>query len=100
MSKSDLKDSIILENEWFELVSRYTDNQNIIYNMYSKIEKEFNSKNRFYRGLKHVKSILFKIKSFKEELEDYDSNLFAIWYQDLIYDPFAKITKKTAHNFL
>ena len=76
-----------LSKDWYELASKYTSDNNLISQYYTKIEKKYSSLNRFYHNLDHIKSMLLEVKRFQNEIYDYDSVLFAIWFHDIIYEP-------------
>ena len=76
-----------VSKEWYELASKYTNDSDLVSQYYSEIEKKYSSSNRFYHNLSHIKSMLLEVKKFQNEINDYDSVLFAIWFHDLIYEP-------------
>jgi predicted metal-dependent HD superfamily phosphohydrolase len=76
-----------VSKEWYELASKYTNDSDLVSQYYSEIEKKYSSSNRFYHNLGHIKSMLLEVKKFQNEINDYDSVLFAIWFHDIIYEP-------------
>jgi len=75
-----------LKSQWIELVSKYSDNEKLTVDMFNSIIKCYNTPNRYYHNLDHIKTMLLEVKKFRRKVLDYDSMRFAIWFHDIVYD--------------
>ena len=75
-----------LNIKWKKLVSKYSDNEILINDTLNLIRKCYNTSNRYYHNLDHIKNMLSEVKKFKTMINNYNSVLFAIWFHDVIYD--------------
>ncbi len=80
-----------LANIFTELISKYAKDENLIIplqeirTLWSKISKAYSQKNRYYHNLSHIDTIYQQLSSVKNEIEDWDMVLFALFYHDYIY---------------
>ena len=81
---------MILREEWTNLVSKYSEDQNQIDKYWSEIERQYTGKSRYYHNLKHIEDILEQCRLNEDSINDIDALKFAIWYHDIKYD----ITRK------
>jgi len=79
-----------LKKEWNTLASSYTEDNNLVSNLWTEIEDHYCSKNRHYHNLSHIYNMLIQAEEIKTIIVDYDAFRFSIWYHDIIY----KATKK------
>lgn len=79
-----------LQKLYLELASKYCDDQPLIHSLWQEIEKQYSGPKRHYHNLTHLEYMLEKAEQFKNQIEDYDTLLFAIFYHDIIY----KATRK------
>ncbi|WP_299117357.1 hypothetical protein [uncultured Winogradskyella sp.] len=83
-----------LKSKWFDLFSKYTEDQTRIAALWDDLLKHYSDKNRYYHNLSHIQNMLLQAESFRNNIEDYEALIFAIWYHDVIY----KSTKKDNEN--
>ncbi|WP_298492994.1 hypothetical protein [uncultured Algibacter sp.] len=74
-----------LKNEWYTLVSEYSEDDYLINNLWEEIEKKYNHKSRHYHNLTHIYNMLIQFEEFVNDIKDKKSLKFAIWYHDIIY---------------
>ncbi len=55
-----------LRNEWINLTSKYSDNEELIVDMFNLIEKCYNSSFRYYHNLGHIENMLSETKNFRK----------------------------------
>ena len=72
------------------LCNHYSANQNLINTLWQEIEKHYSNSKRHYHNLSHVEYMVEKAEQFKNQIEDYNTLLFSIFYHDIIY----KVTRK------
>jgi predicted metal-dependent HD superfamily phosphohydrolase len=71
------------------LVLKYTDTK-LAENLWCEIEKHYAAKSRPYHNLKHLENLLEELEQCREQIEDYDTVLFALFYHDIIYKATSK----------
>ncbi len=71
----------MLENKFYTLCQKFTNNHNLIKTLWSEISVSYSTKNRHYHTLSHLESIYNQLEPFKltSTLE------FSIFYHDIIY---------------
>ncbi len=79
-----------LKNEWHFLTSNYTEDKDLIFELWTEIEHQYSSKGRHYHNLSHIYHMLKQAESIKHSILDYDNFRYAIWYHDIIYKPTSK----------
>ncbi|KKN42319.1 hypothetical protein LCGC14_0714380 [marine sediment metagenome] len=77
---------VYLRNDWINLTSKYSDNEELIVDMFNLIEKCYNSSFRYYHNLSHIENMLSESENFRTNVSDYDSIIFAIWFHDIVYN--------------
>lgn len=80
---SKMKD---LRTIWNELTSKYTNNDELINELWMEIETQYTSGNRHYHNLKHLEYMTDKAVKYKDNLIDFDTVLFSIFYHDIVYN--------------
>jgi predicted metal-dependent HD superfamily phosphohydrolase len=80
------KKVIMLKEIFVELVTNYTDNNELISELWTEIEKNYSSKKRHYHTLQHLDNLLAQLTVIKGELENWDTILFTLYYHDIIYN--------------
>ena len=77
-------------DQWRQLISKYTEHQNLIDETWDEIVEQYSNKNRYYHNLIHIESLLNQANQYKDKINDIEVVQFAIWYHDIIY----KVTSK------
>lgn len=73
-----------------ELIHRYTTDKNLTEKLWEEIEQAYSGKKRFYHTLSHLENLLNHLTVYKEQLNDYDAVLFAVFYHDAVYNVMKK----------
>ncbi len=73
-----------------ELIQRYTADKGLTEKLWSEIEQAYSGKKRFYHTLSHLENLLNHLTVYKEQLNDYDAVLFAVFYHDAVYNVIKK----------
>lgn len=80
----------MLKTTFFELAGKYTTDSELIAQLWTVIEKHYSGKGRYYHNLSHLENMLGELEHCKNEIADWDTVLFALFYHDLIYKSTAK----------
>ncbi|MFC4687128.1 hypothetical protein ACFO4P_09305 [Epilithonimonas pallida] len=81
----------ILINSFFsDIISKYSDNEILKTDYWQEIEKSYSQKSRKYHNLIHLENMILELENVKDEISDYDSLLFSIFYHDIIYKATSK----------
>src|SRR5690606_31507674 len=75
------------KQEWQELASRYTTNQNLVRRLWHDLVVYYSSPGRHYHTLDHIQELLQLAAENQDKFKRYDEIRFAIFYHDAIYDP-------------
>ena len=75
-----------LRDEWNKLVSKYTNNKILIHNTFNEVEICYNSSDRYYHNLSHIKFMLSEAENFRTESDDFNSIRFSAWFHYIIYE--------------
>lgn len=80
----------MLKDIFISLLSKYSTDPIYIESLWKEIEKKHTSKRRYYHNLTHLKHIYYYLIEIKDEIQDWDMVLFALFYHDYIYDVLKK----------
>lgn len=79
----DLKN---LRDIWQELTMSYTDDVDLVNELWDEIVLNYSSKNRHYHNLNHLEYMMKLAYNYRTEIVDFDILLFSIFYHDLVYN--------------
>jgi predicted metal-dependent HD superfamily phosphohydrolase len=77
---------LVLKETFIGLLKNYTDNDCLINELWAEIEKNYSSKNRYYHTLQHLDSLLAQLTEIKDEIQNWETILFTLYYHDIIYN--------------
>ena len=63
------------------------------------LEWNWNSSNRHYQNLHHLEYIIYVLLEIKEQINDWDANLFSVFYHDIIYKATSKKNEELSAEF-
>jgi len=75
----------MLKKTFIELLENYTDDKNLIDELWNEIETNYSGKKRHYHTLEHLENLFNQLESVKEELQNWETILFTLFYHDVIY---------------
>lgn len=78
-----------LKETYIKLLEKYTDNNNLINEQWTEIEKHYSGKGRHYHTLQHLDNLLTQLATVKKEIENWEVILFTLYYHDIIYNSLA-----------
>lgn len=80
----------MLKEIFTDLVNKYASNSGIVQKLWDEIEKQYTSPKRFYHNLQHLENMYRQLESCREQIEDWDSLMFSLFYHDIIYKATSK----------
>ena len=81
---------INLNSIFSNLISKFSNNENLKLDYWQEIEKLYSQKNRKYHNLAHLENMILELENVKEEISDYDVMLFSVFYHDIVYKATSK----------
>lgn len=75
-----------LKHTFLNLVSCYSDDNQLAETLWVEIYQKYSDRNRHYHTLSHLDSMYSLLHEIKNEIKDWDSMLFALFYHDIIYN--------------
>lgn len=76
----------MLKQTFIALLTKYTNDQDLITELWAEIERNYSQQKRYYHTLKHLENLLEQLTEIKAELENWDLVLFSMFYHDVIYN--------------
>ena len=73
-----------------ELLTHYTTNKKLIGQLWTEIESSYSSPKRHYHTLHHLQHILDELSGVKQDISDWDTVLFSVFYHDITYNPLRR----------
>ena len=75
----------MLKNIFFSLAKKYTADESLIKKSWDKIDTAYSSGSRHYHTLLHLDNMLRQLEQVTDQIQDWDTILFALFYHDIIY---------------
>lgn len=83
---------------FIHLIDAYGSNPDLRSKLWLEIEHHYSQKNRFYHNLNHIRDVYEKLLLVKENVDQWNIMLFALFYHDVIYKSTkADNEEKSAH---
>jgi predicted metal-dependent HD superfamily phosphohydrolase len=76
----------VLKETFIELLTNYTDSDSLTNELWTEIEKNYSSKKRHYHTLHHLDNLLTQLTEVKNEIQNWNSILFTLYYHDIVYN--------------
>ena len=76
----------MLKEIFIELLTKYTDNERVKNELWTEIEKNYSRKKRHYHTLQHLDNLLSQLTEVKNEIQNWETTLFTLFYHDIIYN--------------
>ena len=80
----------MLQETFKQLLLTYTNSEKLCNDYWNEIEKHYSANKRYYHNFLHLENMLQQLLSCKEQISDWDTMLFALYYHDIIYNPTRK----------
>ncbi|MET3037449.1 hypothetical protein ABXT08_15170 [Chryseobacterium sp. NRRL B-14859] len=85
-----------LKNQFEQLCTLFTKDQNLIGRLWQEIETKYTEKDRYYHTLLHLDHMLQELETVKSHISDYTTVLFSVFYHDIIYNATSKSNEKNS----
>lgn len=77
----------MLKDTFTGLLKNYTDNSRLVSELWAEIDEHYSGKKRHYHTLQHLDNLLAQLTGVKEEIQNWETILFTLYYHDIIYNP-------------
>ena len=88
-----------LQDNWLRLAGKYCENKNLLLFYLENIIKNYSERKRYYHNLVHINAMLKQASENKNNIQNYDEILFAIWFHDIIYKATSKNNEEKSADF-
>lgn len=76
----------MLKQTFIALLTKYTNDQDLITELWAEIERNYSDKKRHYHTLNHLENLFQQLTEIKTQIKDWDVVLFSLYYHDVIYN--------------
>lgn len=76
----------MLRDTYIDLLRKYTDDNTMVTHLWTEIEASYSAYTRYYHTLTHLANMLGQLSDVKNEIRDWDTILFSLFYHDVVYD--------------
>ena len=76
----------MLKETFIELLTNYTDSDNLTDELWTEIEKNYTNKKRHYHTLQHLDNLLTQLTEVKDQIQNWNTILFTLYYHDIVYN--------------
>ena len=77
----------MLRETFINLIHFYTKDSRRVSDLWLEIETNYSGKKRHYHTFAHLENLLNQLLEVKEQITDWDTILFTLYYHDIIYNP-------------
>lgn len=75
----------MLTDLFLHLVNKYSNNNELATNLWLEIFTKYSEPKRHYHTIAHLEAMVTNLNDVKENIEDWDTTLFAVFYHDIIF---------------
>lgn len=83
-----------LKNQFDQLCSLFTKDQQLINSLWKEIEIQYSEKRRHYHNLLHLENMFNELEMVKSNISDFTAISFSVFYHDVIYDAPSKTNEE------
>lgn len=88
-----------LKERFQHICFQYSQDQNLIENLWSEIEKKYTERERYYHNLEHLENMFSELDSVKDKISNFSNISFSVFYHDVIYDASSRINEEESSEF-
>lgn len=88
-----------LKERFLQNCFQFTQDQNLIENLWSEIEKKYSEKSRHYHNLEHLESMFSELDFVKDKISNFSNISFSVFYHDVVYDATSKLNEEKSAEF-
>lgn len=89
----------MLTDIFLHLVKKYTTNNELANNLWLEIFTRYSEPKRHYHNIRHLEAMINELKEVRENINDWDTLLFAIFYHDIIYKASSSTNEADSAKF-
>ena len=79
-----------MEAIFISAASQYSNESRFINQLWQEIELAYHDKTRYYHTMKHLHHLYDELLQVKQNIKDWDTITFSIFYHDIFYSPLRK----------
>ena len=79
-----------LNSIFSNLISKFSNDEKLKHDYWQEIEKSYSQKSRKYHNLAHLENMILELENVKDEISDFDTLLFSVFYHDIVYKATSK----------
>jgi predicted metal-dependent HD superfamily phosphohydrolase len=76
----------MLHQTFVSLAVSYTPDTELVQHLWREIRQHYSGKGRSYHNLSHLEHLLNELTEVRDQIDDWETILFALYYHDAIYD--------------
>ena len=88
-----------LKERFLQNCLKFSENRDLIENLWLKIEKKHSEKGRFYHNLDHLENMFLELEAVKDQILNYTAITFSVFYHDIIYDATSRANEEKSAEF-
>lgn len=88
-----------LKERFLQNCLKFSENRDLIENLWLKIEKKHSEKGRFYHNLDHLENMFLELEAVKDQILNYAAITFSVFYHDIIYDATSRANEEKSAEF-
>lgn len=88
-----------LKQNFTSLCLQFNEDQILIENLWSEIEKKYSEKRRHYHNLNHLENMFSELELVKDKILNLNNISFSVFYHDVIYDATSKLNEEKSAEF-
>ncbi len=89
----------MLKETFIKLIGNYTADEKLVMQLWNEIEANYSGKKRHYHTLNHLENLLQQLLNVKDQIKDWDTILFTLYYHDIIYNPLKTTNEEKSAAF-
>lgn len=80
----------MMKDVFYSLLNNYTDDKNLINTFWTEIKTNYTDRKRHYHTIRHLENIFKELCECYDDIDDWDTILFSLFYHDIIYNATQK----------
>ena len=89
----------MLKETFIKLVLRYTDENQLAIELWDEITANYSDQKRHYHTLQHLNNLLNQLIFIKDEITNWDTILFTLFYHDIVYNVLKSDNEEQSAEF-
>ncbi|MDR6403714.1 MULTISPECIES: hypothetical protein [Chryseobacterium] len=88
-----------LKERFIQNCLQFSNDQDIIDDLWTEIETKYSQKSRYYHNLEHLEIMFSELESVKNKIQNFTEVSFSVFYHDIIYDATSKLNEEKSAEF-